>query len=111
MCKVCTSKKIQICKVCTSRYAKFAHQDMQSLHISYNNVLKESVQENHILSENKFSDEQTLDISPIKKMNKRVKSIIDYQTQINTELKKFGDVQSLAENFIAVVASRNKTCQ
>src|SRR3990167_5432927 len=91
MCKVCTSKKIQICKVCTSRYAKFAHQDMQSLHISIYDVLKESVQENHILSENKFSDAQTLDALPIKKMNKRVKPVIDYQTQIDAELKKFGD--------------------
>ena len=92
-----------------SRYAKFAHQDMQSLHISIYDVLKESVQENHILSENKFSDAQTLDALPIKKMNKRVKPVIDYQTQIDAELKKFGDVQNLAENFIAVVASRNKT--
>ena len=92
-----------------SRCNKFEHPDVTNMHISIYDVLKESVQENHILSENKFSDAQTLDALPIKKMNKRVKPVIDYQTQIDAELKKFGDVQNLAENFIAVVASRNKT--
>jgi len=92
-----------------SRCVKSAHQDVSKTHFSIYKELKESDQENHISSENLFSDAQTSNSSSIKKSNKRVKPVIDYQTQIDTELKKFGDVQSLAENFIAVVASRNKT--
>lgn len=90
-----------------SRYAKNGKQDMPSCHISIYKELKESVKENHILSESELSDEQTLNSSSIK--NKRVKPVIDYQTQIEAELKKFGDIKNLTENFIAVAASRNKT--
>ena len=101
------SDKLSLLK--KSRCDKNGRSEVTSCHFSIYKVLKESDQENHILSENKFSDAQTLNSSPIKKTNKRVKPVIDYQTQIDAELKKIGDVQSLAENFIAVVASRNKT--
>jgi DNA-binding MarR family transcriptional regulator len=97
-----TSEKIKIAQIRTS--------DSSNMNISIYNELKDSVKEsNDILSESELSDEQNLDSSSIKKSGKRVKLFIDYQTQIDTELKKFGDLKSLAENFIAVAAGKNKT--
>ena len=78
--------------------------------LKHTSIVRESFKENHntkdLLSENKFSDAQTLNSSS---KSKRIKPKIDYQTQITAELQKFGTLKNLVENFIAVAASRNKT--
>jgi len=78
--------------------------------INDTSIVRESFKENHntkdLLSENKFSDAQTLNSSS---KSKRIKPKIDYQIQITAELQKFGVLKNLTENFIAIAASRNKT--